>query len=488
MKLRHMNAIALCSGTRLGPCLWPARWLKSLAGLCQPLLRSHFSRRTIAIRLGWISLTVGAGSFDFTWAQSNIETPFAISTFAGAAAGSTDGAGAVARFNTPMGIAVDSRGNVYIADSQPVELFEDFTQGEIWPAGNSTIRKIAPTGTVTTVAGTSGIYGSADGTGGGAQFFDPFGVAADGAGNLYVADTFNNTVRKISASGIVATLAGAPGVSGSADGKGTAGRFSNPYGIAVDSAGNAYVADTNNDTVRRITPGGVVTTFAGAAGIPGSADGAGPSARFNQPFGIAVDSSGTVYVADSGNSTIRKITPDGTVTTLAGQAGVYGSADGVGAAARLSRPLGVAVDGAGFVYVADTGNCTIRKVTPAGTVSTLAGLAGVPGDSDGIGSSARFDGANGVAADALGDVYVADSSNGTVRMITPAGVVTTLAGLPRCQRLEQMREQLYASYGRAVDFRTIQPMTPRSAVAVNADANATSAHIPGASSWRPRRH
>jgi hypothetical protein len=222
---------------------------------------------------------IGAGSFDPTWAQSNFKTPYAISTLAGAAAGSTDGAGAVARFNTPMGIAVDSRGNVYIADSQPTELFDDFPQEEIWPAGNSTIRKISPTGTVTTVAGTAGVYGSADGTGGGAQFFDPFGVAVDGSGNLYVADTFNNTVRKISASGVVATLAGTPGISGSADGSGAAGRFSNPYGIAVDGAGNLYVADTGNHTVRKITPGGVVTTFAGAAGIAGSADGKGPIAR-----------------------------------------------------------------------------------------------------------------------------------------------------------------------------------------------------------------
>ena len=147
--------------------------------------------------------------------------------------------------------------------------------------------------------------------------------------------------------------------------------------MAVDGTGNVYVADSENSTLRKVTPAGVVTTLAGTAGFPGSADGTGAAARFGFPAGVAVDGSGNVYVADTGNSTVRKVTPAGVVSTLAGTAGSYGSADGTGAAARFNLPIGVAVDGSGNVYVADTYNDTLRKVTPAGVVSTLAGTAGV---------------------------------------------------------------------------------------------------------------
>ena len=223
------------------------------------------------------------------------------------------------------------------------------------------------------------------------------------------------------------TLAGiAPG---SADGTGRAARFDHPSGVAVDSAGYVYVADTENNTIRRITPSGVVSTFAGLAGSRGSADGAGNIARFAGPSGVAVDSAGNVYVADRENHTIRKITPSGVVSTLAGLAGSFGSNDGTGSAARFSFPTGVAVDSAGNVYVADYGNDTIRKITPSAVVSTLAGLAGNPGSVDGTGSAARFFQPCGVAVDSAGNVYVADTFNSTIRKITPAGVVSTLAGL-----------------------------------------------------------
>jgi sugar lactone lactonase YvrE len=198
-------------------------------------------------------------------------------------------------------------------------------------------------------------------------------ATVDGAGNAYVADTENHTIRKVTPGGTVTTLAGLGGSSGSADGTGSAARFYWPYGVAVDSAGNVYVADTWNYTIRKVTPGGVVTTLAGLAGTGGSTDGTGSAARFNYPSGVAVDSAGTVYVADRGNHTIRKVTPGGAVTTLAGLADSYGSADGTGSAARFDSPRGVAVDSAGNVYVADYYNNTIRKVTPGGVVTTLAG-------------------------------------------------------------------------------------------------------------------
>jgi sugar lactone lactonase YvrE len=336
-----------------------------------------------------------------------------VTTFAGLAGqfGSVDGTGSAARFNLPQGVAVDSVGNVYVSDSY-----------------NYTIRKITPAAVVTTLAGQAGSSGSADGFGEGARFNHPVGITVDSAGNLYVADTFNHTIRKVTAVGTVTTLAGLAGSSGSADGIGSSARFYFPYGVTVDSAGNLYVADSNNYTIRKITPATAVTTLAGLAGSFGSVDGTGSAARFHSPDGVAVDSAGNVYVADSANSTIRKITPAAVVTTLAGLASP-GNEDGTGSAARFYFPIGVAVDSAGNLYVADTFNHTIRKITPVGVVTTLAGLAGSSGSADGTGSTARFASPYGVAVDSAGNVYVADTGNFTIRKITPAGVVTTLAGL-----------------------------------------------------------
>ena len=212
--------------------------------------------------------------------------------------------------------------------------------------------------TFTTFAGQG--PGSADGTGSAARFNDPFGVATDSSGNVYVADSINSTIRKITLAGAVTTLAGLAGTGGSADGTGSAARFNFPIGVATDGSGNVYVGDLFNSTIRKITPAGAVTTLAGLAGSRGSADGTGSAARFASPQGVATDSSGNVYVADSDNNTIRKITPAGAVTTLAGLAGSRGSADGTGSAARFNLPRGVATDSSGNVYVADTFNNTIR--------------------------------------------------------------------------------------------------------------------------------
>ncbi|MBI5684382.1 MAG: hypothetical protein HZC54_04820, partial [Verrucomicrobia bacterium] len=336
-----------------------------------------------------------------------------VTTLAGSAgsAGSADGTGSAAQFSLPQSVAVHGAGNVYVADS-----------------GNHTIRKVTAGGVVTTLAGSAGISGSADGTGGEARFRFPVGVAVDGAGSVFVADYENHTVRQVTAGGVVTTLAGSAGSFGGANGTGGAARFNYPAGVSVDSAGNVFVGDSNNHTVRKVTAAGVVTTLAGSAGNAGSADGTGSAARFNVPAGVSVDSAGNVLVADSNNHAVRKVTAGGVVTTLAGSAGSAGSTDGTGSAARFSFPVGVAVDGTGNVFVADYENHTIRQVTAAGVTATLAGSAGNAGSDDGTGGAALFNGPSGVAADGAGNVYVADYANHTIRKVTAGGVVTTLAG------------------------------------------------------------
>ena len=336
-----------------------------------------------------------------------------VSTLAGKAGpwGSADGAGAEARFASPKSVATDELGNVYVADQY-----------------NFTVRKITPAGEVSTLAGTARSAGSADGTGAEARFFDPRGVATDIAGNVYVADAYNSTIRKITPAGAVSTLAGTAESRGSADGVGADARFSSPIGIATDIVGNVYVADAVNCTIRKISPAGAVSTLAGAAGNGGSSDGIGAGARFDHPASVATDSAGNVYVADTQNKTIRKITAEGVVGTLAGQARLSGSTNGTGAQARFADPEGVATDRLGNVYVADTWNHLIRRINPAGVVSTLAGSMPMSGSADGIGAEAGFLKPMGAATDSFGNVYVADYGNSTIRKITPAGLVSTLAG------------------------------------------------------------
>jgi len=272
--------------------------------------------------------------------------------------------------------------------------------------------------------------GGADATGTAASFSSPNQIATDAAGNVYVADTGNHTIRVVSPAGVTTTLAGLAGSAGSTDGTGAAARFCSPNGVAVDpTSGVVYVADTGNNTIRKIV-GGVVTTFAGTAGPGGSSDGQGASALFAEPAALAVDGSGNVYVTDYLNHTVRKITPGALVSTLAGTAGRPGTTDGAGPAARFYAPQGITVDGAGNVTVADSGNSTVRRITPAGLVSTLAGTAGVWGSVDGTGAAAQFAEPIAVAADAAGDIYVADRHNYTIRKITPAGVVSTVIGSP----------------------------------------------------------
>jgi hypothetical protein len=349
-------------------------------------------------------------------AQSNYTTPYTFTTIAGEPntyGGFADGTGSAASFLVPAGIAVDTSGNLYVADE-----------------GNNTIRKVTPAGVVTTIAGSAGILGSTDGTGAAARFNAPAGVAVDGSGNLFVTDSGNDTIRKITSAGVVTTIAGTAGVGGSNDGTGAAAQFSGPAGIGVDGSGNIYVADEINDTIRKITSAGVVTTLAGEAAAAGSSDGTGSVGRFTAPYGLRVDGSGNIYVADTGNEEIRKVTPAGVVSTIAGTLRHTGSVDGQGAAASFNAPLGVGVDGSGNLYVADYYNDEIRKITSGGAVTTIAGVATIFGFVDGQGTQAEFGGPYDVVADSNGNVYVSDEGNDTIRKITPGGAVTTLAGSP----------------------------------------------------------
>ena len=247
----------------------------------------------------------------------------------------------------------------------------------------------------------------------------------DAAGNIYVADSGNNMIRKISPGGVVSTLAGS-GSAGSANGTGTAASFFEPEGLAVDSSGNVYVADYGNQLIRKITPGGVVSTFAGQAGVTGATNATGTAATFNYPSGVAVDGSGNLYVSDRDGYLIRMITPGGVVSTLAGS-GSAGYANGTGTAAWFNLPSGIRLDGSGNLYVADSNNERIRIVTPGGVVSNFAGSGGT-GFTNGAASVATFNALNDVAVDSSGNVYATDSNNYVVRKITQGGVVSTYAG------------------------------------------------------------
>jgi sugar lactone lactonase YvrE len=326
-------------------------------------------------------------------------------------AGYVDGAAAAARFSSPQGIALDSAGNLYVADQR-----------------NAALRKISPTGVVSTVAGRPSTGGYADGSGAAARFKlspEQIGAVYSG-GNLYITDAGNFAIRKVSATGVVTTLAG--GTPGTADGTGAAASFSGVLGgLAADAAGNLYVADSA--LVRKITPAGVVTTVANAATLYSS-----PIGIENWLRGVAVDSAGNLYAADSSNHIILKITSTGVVSLLAGKPGVQGSNDGAGTAASFNFPGDIEIDAANNLYVADTGNNTIRKITPQGVVTTLAGAPGFPSETityaDGTGAAARFLFPSGLSLDSAGNLYVSDGLNYAIRKVTPAGVVTTVAGVP----------------------------------------------------------
>lgn len=285
-------------------------------------------------------------------------------------------------FNYPTGLSIDSSGSLDVID-----------------ANVNDVRKVTTSGVVTTFA--TGLPGSS-----------PWGITATPSGNIYYTDTYGSGIDQITTSAVASVFAG--GTYGSTNGTGTAAKFSRPIDIAADSSGNLYVADLDNNLIRKITPGAVVTTLAGS-GSSGSTNGTGTAASFTSPYGLAVDSSGNVYVADMGNNLIRKITPAGVVTTLAGS-GVSGTVNGTGTAAEFKSPNNVAVDSSGNVYVEDDNNKLIRMITSAGVVTTLAG-SGASGSTNGTGTAASFNGLSGIAVSSSGILYVSEYGNNDIRKI-----------------------------------------------------------------------
>jgi serine/threonine protein kinase, bacterial len=330
----------------------------------------------------------------------------AVGTFAGSlsgTAGNANGTGTAATFSAPAGVAVDSSGNVYVAEY-----------------GNNDIRKITPDAVVTLFAGSSsGTSGSANGTGSAASFWNPTGVAVDSSGNVYVADESNNEIRMITPAGVVTTFAGST-TAGNANGTGTGASFNAPNGIAIDSSGNLWVTDSLNNEIRKITtPGAVVTTPYGN-GTAGRTNGTGTSAEFDVPTAIAVDpTSGNLFVADTDNNEIREIdVSTNAVSLFAGSStGAAGSNNATGNAATFDHPSGIAIDSAGNLFVADTKNYEIRMLTPAAVVTTYAGSTSY-GYVNGSSSAAEFNFPFGIANDS-GTLYVGDDVNNAIRVIAP---------------------------------------------------------------------
>lgn len=329
-----------------------------------------------------------------------------VSTLAGAgSAGSADGDAGAASLNGPFGVATLTDGTVYVAD-----------------AFNHSIRRITPTGAVSTLAGT-GSAGAADGVVNAAavSFQQPFGIAIQG-GNTYVTDTTGGTLRRIAADGSVTTLLRA-GPDGNLD---SSGNMWHPLGVAAAADGAVYVADPANHVIRKVAADGAVSVLAGNPAASGGFDGTGAVASFDTPYGLVVDAQGTLYLSDAATHKIRKITPAGVVTTFAGT-GARQSTDGTTATASFDTPCALALDGLGNLYVYDAGSYTIRKISASGVVSTLAG-SGAQGYTDGTGAAATFDVIGGMAATTDGTLYVADTYNNAIRKVSPDGTVSTLAG------------------------------------------------------------
>ena len=388
--------------------------------LFSSLLSFKFSALAAPLRRSSSTLVLAALSAAVAGAQPADD--WIIETVAGGSSYRGDGGAATAaQLRFPAGVALDGAGNLYIADRD-----------------NHRIRKVDPAGVISTVAG-DGMrgYGGDGGAATAAQLFAPRGVALDGAGNLYIADTFNQRIRKVDAAGVISTVAG-DGTRGYGGDGGPAvdAQLNTPYGLALDGAGNLYIADLFNHRIRKVDTAGMISTVAGD-GTRGSGGDGDPatSAQLNFPRGVAPDGAGNLYIADDLNHRIRKVDAAGVISTVAGSGmggfggGGFGGDGDPAVAAQLNTPSGVALDGSGNLYIADTNNHRIRKVDPAGVISTVAGdgTRGSGGDG-GPAVAAQLSWPRGVAADGAGNLYIADAGNDRIRKVDASGAISTVAG------------------------------------------------------------
>ena len=379
---------------RGGVRLTRLRW-KRRGGSCKRPPRGEDGRYTNSFWVSFLFATI------CLILATSLHAQDAVTTLAGQplVSGAANGTGTNALFSDPAAMVADTNGNMFVADSR-----------------NDAIRKITTNGVVTTFAGQLGVPGTANATGTNAQFNTPSGLAFDAGGNLLVSDTGNNTLRKITPAGAVSLFAGVAGAGGFADGATGSALFTSPLGIAVAANGSVFVADSGNHCVREIS-GGTVTTFAGSPQIWGSVDATGTNAQFDGPIGLAFDTDGNLFVSDANNDTLREITTNGVVTTYAGQAGVDGSTDGSLRSARFRSPAEMVFDPKGNLFVADSFNQTVREITPDGVVSTVSGVPGISGTNDGVNGLGKFFNPYGLAVAVDGSLLVADTYNETVRMV-----------------------------------------------------------------------
>jgi sugar lactone lactonase YvrE len=399
----------------------------------------------------------GTGPFTYQWQFNGANFPNnIITTVAGNGTGSYAGEGGAATnasMASPLGVALDAGGNLYIADES-----------------NNCVRKLDTKGVITTVAGNRTIGYSGDGGKAiNARMAHPFDVVLDAAGNLYLADEglANSRIRKVDTNGIITTFAGNGMAGYSGDGgAATSASLGQPVGLALDAFGNLYIADNSNERVRKVNPNGIITTVAGNGTSGYSGDGgAATSASFNTLRGVAVDAAGSLYIADPGNNRVRKVARNGIITTVAGNGSRGYSGDGGAATkAALNRPEGLGLDAAGNLYIADTQNNRIRKVDTTGIIATVAGtgVAGYSGDG-GAATSALLNSPCRVALDASGNLYLSDGSNNRIREVHFAGDPTLTLTNVSAKRAGNYRVVISTPYGRvtsAVAALTVKGTQP----------------------------
>jgi len=361
--------------------------------------------------------------------------PPTLSIFAGTGNGGTPTAGPATSsdLNLPCGVAVDSSGNVYIADLV-----------------NNLVEKVTPTGTLSIIAGTGNPGTPTEGPATSSDLQYPQGVAVDSSGNVYIADTSNNLVEKVTPSGTLSIIAGTGNRGAPTEGPATSSDLWSTQGVAVDSSGNVYIADYGNSLIEKVTPGGTLSIIAGNGNFDPPTAGPATSSALYGPAGVAVDSSGNVYIADTGNNLVEKVTPGGTLSIIAGT-GHYGTPTaGPATSSDLNSSIGVAVDSSGNVYIGDAGNNLVEKVTPTGTLSIIAGTGNPGTPTAGPATSSDLNYPGGVAVDSSGNVYIADGLNNLVeKVVAPRLAITTPVLVPATATFGQAYSTSFQTSGAA---------------------------------------